>query len=51
MDIPDAPWIGHCKEEYEDMCRIYNEDYEDYLAEELDKKWKERREGNERRAD
>ena len=25
-DIPDAPWIGICKEEWEERCKIYDEE-------------------------
>lgn len=40
-DIPDAPWIGHCKEEYEEMCRLYDEDEDDYYGELADIRWKD----------
>lgn len=38
--IPDAPWIGLCREEYEDRCRLYDEDEEDYLATKADDDYK-----------
>ncbi len=28
-DIPDAPWIGLCKEEWEERCRLYEEGEEE----------------------
>lgn len=40
-DIPDAPWIGLCREDYEDKYKLYDEGYEDYLAEEADRRWDE----------
>lgn len=44
VEVEDAPWIGHCREEWDEMCRIYDEDEEDYLAEKADRQWKERKE-------
>ena len=32
--VPDAPWIGMCKEEWDERCRLPGLDYED--EEELD---------------
>ena len=32
-DIPDAPWVGLCKEDYYYKHRYYNDDYEDELEE------------------
>lgn len=42
-DIPDAPWIGIDKEEYEEHCNLYFhlEKWGDYEAEESDRCWKE----------
>ncbi len=42
-DIPDAPWIGLCKEEWEEICNPYShwEEDADYEAEEADRRWKE----------
>lgn len=40
-NIPDAPYIGHCREEYEEMCRLYREDEEDYYGDLADDLWKE----------
>lgn len=28
-EVADAPWIGLCKEEWEDRCRIYDEEDEE----------------------
>jgi hypothetical protein len=42
-DIPEAPWIGHCAEEWEEICNPYShwEEDADYEAEEADRRWKE----------
>lgn len=29
FEVPDAPWIGLCKEEWEERCRLYEEDEEE----------------------
>lgn len=46
VEVPDAPWIGHCREEYEEMCNPYShlEEDADYLSNETDKRWKEEQE-------
>lgn len=46
FEVLDAPWIGHCREEYEEMCNIYYhwEEESDCEAEEADRRWKDRRE-------
>lgn len=38
-NIPDAPWIGLCEEDDEDKYHWYDEGYEDYLAEESERRW------------
>lgn len=45
-DIPDAPWIGFDREEYEERCNPYydRESKAGYEAEEADRLWKEREE-------
>lgn len=45
-EVSDAPWIGHCVEEYEEMCNPYSywEEEADYLAGEADRRWKEEQE-------
>lgn len=43
VEVKDAPWIGYCREEWEEMCNTYTywEEKADYEAEEADRKWKE----------
>lgn len=43
VDIPDAPWIGHCREEYEEMINPYShwEEQADYEEDESDRKREE----------
>lgn len=39
FDVEDAPWIGLCREEYEDLCKPYHDDddeYDDVFMEEDD---------------
>lgn len=47
-DIPDAPWIGLCREEWEERCspNLYDEDRENYEIEQAECKLKEEREGD-----
>lgn len=33
IEVPDAPWIGFCQEEWEERCRIYDDDEDDEEAE------------------
>lgn len=46
-DIPDAPWIGLDKEEYEARCNPYYgcEQRDDYESEQADLAWKILQEG------
>lgn len=47
--IPDAPWIGLCREDYETRCNPYydSESRADYEAEEADRRWEEEQENRE----
>lgn len=44
--IPDAPWVGFDREEYEERCNPYShwEEEADHEAEEADRLWEEERE-------
>ena len=44
IDIPDAPWVGLCREEYEELFRIHDEEYENYLATKADDDYKAEKE-------
>lgn len=44
-EIKDAPWIGYCREEYEENCSIYDEEEEEYLAAKADDDYKRSQEG------
>lgn len=35
-EVKDAPWIGVDREEYQEQCSIFDEDYADYLAAKAD---------------
>ncbi len=49
FDVPDAPWIGHCKEDYEERSNPYYdwEERADYEADKADRRWKEMQEEEE----
>lgn len=40
-DIPDAPWIGHCKEEWEEICG-FNDDFDNGISDDEYELWKEK---------
>lgn len=41
-NISDAPWIGHCEEEYEEIYfHFYDEDRENYEIEQAERELKE----------
>lgn len=44
MGIPDAPWIGLCREDWEERCTLYDEECDDHLLDEADRRWKEEQE-------
>ena len=44
IEVKDAPWIGLCKEEYDELCSIYDEREEAYLATRADEDWKREQE-------
>ena len=48
MSIPDAPWIGVCRDEYDERRAIYDEDEEDYIATKADDDYKRAQEKRDR---
>ena len=43
-DVKDAPWIGMGREEWEEHCSFYDQEYEDYLSQKCDDDWKAEKE-------
>lgn len=45
-EVPDAPWIGGSREDWEECCNPYSrwEEEADHEAEEADRRWKEEQE-------
>ena len=42
-NVKDASWIGADREEYNEQCSIFDDDYEDYLDEKAEEAYKEAR--------
>lgn len=44
IEVKDAPWIGMDREEYQEQCSLFDDDYLDYLATKSDDDYKHEQE-------